>query len=54
MDGSVVGSAFYVMEFLRGRVFQDVRMRELGEAERTQWWAIRLFAHFARSPIRGG
>lgn len=37
MDKDVVGAAFYVMEFLKGRIFQDIRMRELEYGERRGW-----------------
>ena len=36
-DISVVGAAFYVMEFLEGRVFSDVLMPSLTREERRQW-----------------
>ena len=36
-DKEIVGAAFYVMEFLRGRIFQDVRMEQVGAAERREW-----------------
>jgi aminoglycoside phosphotransferase (APT) family kinase protein len=35
-DTSVIGTEFYVMEFLQGRVFSDVMMSELSPAERGQ------------------
>lgn len=37
MDPEVAGSAFYVMEFLKGRIFQDIRMPSLDQEERRQW-----------------
>lgn len=37
MDPSVVGSGFYVMEYLEGRIFTDVRMPSLPESERREW-----------------
>jgi aminoglycoside phosphotransferase (APT) family kinase protein len=36
-DKDVVGAAFYVMEFLKGRIFQDVRMRQIDKEERRAW-----------------
>lgn len=37
-DESIVGSSFYVMEFVRGRIFEDVEMWELeSEEERRKW-----------------
>ena len=38
MDSEVVGSGFYVMEFIKGRVFQDVRMKQIGAEERREWY----------------
>ncbi len=41
-DESVVGSAFYVMEFVKGRIFEDTEMWELeSKEERRQWWVGR-------------
>jgi aminoglycoside phosphotransferase (APT) family kinase protein len=37
MDNDVVGAGFYVMEFLEGRIFQDVRMKEVEEGHRREW-----------------
>jgi len=37
MDGSVVGAGFYVMEFIKGRIFEDVRMKGLENRERREW-----------------
>lgn len=37
-DKEVVGAAFYVMEFLKGRIFQDVRMEQVGAEERRAWY----------------
>src|SRR5438034_8661512 len=34
-DDSVIGSAFYVMEFLDGRIFWDQRLPEVPPAERS-------------------
>jgi len=36
-DKKVVGSAFYVMEFIKGRIFQDIRMKDVNEEERRAW-----------------
>lgn len=38
MDPEIAGSAFYVMEFLKGRIFQDVRMEQISKEERRAWW----------------
>lgn len=38
MDESVLGTPFYIMEYLEGRIFTDVRMPEISsKAERTEW-----------------
>ena len=34
-DESVIGTAFYVMDYLEGRIFRDARLPELSPAERT-------------------
>jgi len=34
-DDSVIGTAFYVMEYIEGRIFQDVSLETLQPAERT-------------------
>ncbi|CAO3607883.1 unnamed protein product [Cunninghamella echinulata] len=37
-DNSVIGTPFYVMEFLKGRIFEDVRMLSLSYEDRKQCW----------------
>ncbi|CAO3600351.1 unnamed protein product [Absidia cylindrospora] len=37
-DASVIGTPFYVMEFLKGRIFEDVRMLSLPFEDRRQCW----------------
>ncbi|KAF7725777.1 hypothetical protein EC973_009394 [Apophysomyces ossiformis] len=37
-DTSVIGTPFYVMEFLHGRIFSDVRMLKLPFEERRKCW----------------
>jgi hypothetical protein len=37
MEPEIAGSAFYVMEFLKGRIFQDVRMQQIQKDERREW-----------------
>lgn len=39
-DVDVIGTPFYVMEFLHGRIFTDFRMTELPYEERRQWYVI--------------
>ena len=36
-DSSVVGTPFYIMEFLDGRIFTDVRMLEVAPQVRREW-----------------
>lgn len=36
-DISVLGTPFYVMEFLDGRIFTDVQMADVPAAERQEW-----------------
>src|SRR5580698_8387696 len=35
LDESVIGTTFYVMDYLAGRIFRDARLPELAPAERT-------------------
>ena len=39
-DVSVVGTAFYIMEFLEGRIFTDVRMPEVSPETRREWYVL--------------
>lgn len=45
-DESVIGTPFYVMEFLDGRIFEDFTMPEVSAEERTKLWreAVRTLA----------
>jgi aminoglycoside phosphotransferase (APT) family kinase protein len=36
-DVSVVGTPFYIMEFLEGRIFTDTRMLEVSPQDRREW-----------------
>lgn len=36
-DNDVIGTPFYVMEFLDGRIFTDARMPEVDEETRREW-----------------
>ncbi|XWW97233.1 hypothetical protein V2A60_005215 [Cordyceps javanica] len=47
-DDSVVGTPFYIMEFLDGRIFEDFTMPGVGPEERTALWkaAIETLARF--------
>ncbi|PPQ80000.1 hypothetical protein CVT26_004404 [Gymnopilus dilepis] len=37
-DNSVIGTPFYIMEFLDGRIFTDVRMPEVSPKDRRECW----------------
>ncbi|KAG0363811.1 hypothetical protein BGZ54_008013, partial [Gamsiella multidivaricata] len=37
-DSSVIGTPFYVMEFLQGRIFSDITLKKLPFEERRQCW----------------
>jgi aminoglycoside phosphotransferase (APT) family kinase protein len=39
-DSSVVGTPFYIMEFLDGRIFEDFSIPNVAPAERTAMYAI--------------
>ncbi|TFK44940.1 kinase-like domain-containing protein [Crucibulum laeve] len=45
-DNSVVGTPFYIMEFLDGRIFTDTRMLEVAPKDRRECWlsAVRALA----------
>ncbi|BCS19017.1 phosphotransferase family protein [Aspergillus puulaauensis] len=49
-DNSVVGTPFYIMEFLDGRIFTDPAIPEVSAEERTALWkdAVRTLAKFHR------
>ncbi len=36
-DHDVIGTPFYVMEFVKGRIFSDIRMLMLPKEERAKW-----------------
>lgn len=36
-DSTVVGTPFYVMEFLDGRIFTDTKMPEVAPKDRREW-----------------
>lgn len=36
-DIAVIGTPFYIMEFLEGRIFTDVRMPEVSPETRREW-----------------
>ncbi|KAF8629563.1 hypothetical protein AX15_003376 [Amanita polypyramis BW_CC] len=37
-DSSIIGTPFYVMEFLEGRIFTDMRMPEISPKDRRECW----------------
>ncbi|KAI2634598.1 kinase-like domain-containing protein [Xylaria nigripes] len=49
-DDSVVGTPFYIMEFLDGRIFEDVSVPNVPAEERTRLWraAVETLARFHR------
>ncbi|CAD6564164.1 MAG: hypothetical protein TREMPRED_003902 [Tremellales sp. Tagirdzhanova-0007] len=53
MDQTVVGAGFYVMEFVKGRIFQDVRMTELDPEQRRESWrsAIQTLTRLSTIPL---
>lgn len=50
MDDNVLGSAFYIMEFLDGRIFEESYIPDVSPAERKEMWedAIRTLAKLHR------
>ncbi len=36
-DNSIVGTPFYIMEYLDGRIFTDERMLEIPPEDRREW-----------------
>jgi len=47
-DSSIIGTAFYIMEFLDGRIIVDASMPDVTPEERTEMWhdAVRTLAKF--------
>ena len=41
-DKDVIGTPFYVMEFLDGRIFTDPRMLEVSAQDRREWSVMSL------------
>jgi aminoglycoside phosphotransferase (APT) family kinase protein len=50
MDDAVIGSAFYIMEFLDGRIFEEPQMPNVPVAERLEMWhdAVRTLGKLHR------
>ncbi|KAL1406569.1 hypothetical protein Q8F55_008275 [Vanrija albida] len=53
MDPEVAGSPFYVMEFLKGRIFTDVQIPDLPQEERFACWrsAVQTLALLGSIPV---
>jgi len=45
MDKEIVGAGFYVMEFLEGRVFQNIFMKEVNDEDRRAWCVPSFLLH---------
>lgn len=45
MDKEVVGAGFYVMNFLEGRIFQNIFMKEVSDEDRRAWYARLLYIY---------
>ena len=45
-DNLIIGTPFYIMEFLDGRIFTDVRMLEVSPSDRREWQVINLGFHY--------
>ncbi|KAG8958656.1 hypothetical protein FRC03_008931 [Tulasnella sp. 419] len=50
-DPSVLGTSFYIMEFLDGRIFTDVRMPEVSMNEKRELWLAAIRALGALSSL---
>lgn len=37
-DTSILGTPFYIMEFLKGRIFTDARMLQVSPQDRHEWY----------------
>ena len=52
-DKEVIGTPFYIMEFLEGRIFTDVRMPEVSPETRREWCVpLRLLRYVRRCSSR--
>lgn len=49
----MIGAAFYVMEYVQGRIFTDVRMKDLSREERWSYWrsAIDTLTRLSTIPL---
>lgn len=48
-DNAVIGTPFYIMEFLDGRIFTNPRMPEVSAETRREWCACNLYTSYASS-----
>jgi aminoglycoside phosphotransferase (APT) family kinase protein len=39
-DNGVIGTPFYIMEYLEGRIFADTRLLELPQKDRREWYSL--------------
>jgi hypothetical protein len=44
-DSSVIGTPFYVMEFLDGRIFTDTTMPDVSPKDRREWFVVLFCSH---------
>ena len=54
-DNEVIGTPFYIMEFLEGRIFTDMSMPGVSQEVRREWYVVNLISptpptHFHRHP----
>ncbi|KAJ3768394.1 kinase-like protein [Lentinula raphanica] len=50
-DTSIIGTPFYVMQFLEGRIFEDARLLELSPKDREECWLASVRALAALSSV---
>jgi len=39
-DNTIIGTPFYIMEYLEGRIFADTRLLELPQQDRREWYSL--------------
>lgn len=50
-DSSVIGTPFYVMQFLDGRIFEDARLLDMSPVDREQCWLASVHALTSLSSV---
>lgn len=45
-DSTIIGTPFYVMEYLDGRIFTEVSMPDISPDERRKWYVVLLYSGF--------